>query len=109
MILKPPDRRNSADHVSLSSIFNCQKTESKAALKPTQNQPKTTPNQPHQPQGPTRQKRRHPADPVGKHSAKTGQTTKTKKTSARSAATPRSMSALYCDPSPIVNGFKTEK
>ncbi|WP_170854959.1 hypothetical protein, partial [Xaviernesmea oryzae] len=61
---------NSADHVSLSSIFNCQKTESKAALKPTQNQPKTTPNQPHQPQGPTRQKRRHPADPVGKHSAK---------------------------------------
>ncbi|WP_210189367.1 hypothetical protein, partial [Rhizobium rhizosphaerae] len=66
MILKPPDRRNSADHVSLSSIFNCQKTESHPPSKPHKTQTKRHNLDPTSPKGPTRQNRRHPAEPVGK-------------------------------------------
>ncbi|WP_210189379.1 hypothetical protein, partial [Rhizobium rhizosphaerae] len=66
MILKPPDRRNSADHVSLSSIFNCQKTEDHPPSKPHKTQTKRHNLDPTSPKGPTRQNRRHPAEPVGK-------------------------------------------
>ena len=90
-----PDRRNSADHVSLSSIFNCQKTEDTKPSHPSRHQTKPTK------QNPTSQKgQQGKVATIRQSLSEKNQTnrqqrqtvspeTRARGTSARSAAAPR--------------------